>query len=181
MIKFILTILLCLLPLNAWAGFPRTTILDNFNRADEGPTMTGWSSVGPYGEWKVLTNQCVVNSVSTYAANNYNTIFDANEEVYATVVTLPGSGSSFALGFRFNTSTFNGYDVAVIPSSSVIRVNRLDAGVATQLGTDISQVFSAGDVLGARMVGDTITVYVNGVSVAERTDSTHSAGGVLFI
>lgn len=65
--------------------FPTTPILDNFNRANEGPPpSTNWVTLGPYG-FKVVSNQAAPsNALESIAV--WNTIFGRDLEWY---ISLP--------------------------------------------------------------------------------------------
>ena len=69
-------------------AFPTTGLLDDFNRADEGPPPSASWSIsygGPHGELKVSSNQCVVSDLTA----GY---FETNKGEGLTVTT--GAGAS---------------------------------------------------------------------------------------
>ena len=169
-------------------GFPTTSTLDTFNRADENPlTSSTWSAItyGTFVNLKIVSN---VAKQSTAAGNDglmywnvSNTAADC--EVFVTVAAISGTDNFVLLGLRY-TSSGNGYKIDWDKPTSRVRVWRDDLGVRTQLGANITQAMSVGDAIGISMIGSTITVYYKAsagawVNIGTRTDSTYTAGGRL--
>lgn len=176
--------------------FPTQGIRDNFNRADTGPPPSGsWDypidNNGAAG-LKVIANQCG-NNVSGYANSYMTGTVGPDSEVYVTNITAiastvsvdlflrivsPGTGGTgnagvdgYECGFYNNAGTFEAYHW------------RIDNNAYTQLGaTQTPGAVSAGDSVGAEMIGSTLQAYLKTTSWAaygtSRSDSTYSAAGV---
>lgn len=163
-------------------SFPVSAILDNFNRANEGPPpSTSWTTswnVGADGH-KVVSNQLNANTSDGSSYWNVQT-FGPNCEVYATMVDTQGVYAQ--LGARLTsvgTSSLNGYAVSR-EDNSTIAVKKWAAGSESQLGATFSQSFTAGDSMGMTVTGSNPTVievwYKVGAgawtSLGTRSDST---------
>lgn len=168
--------------------FPLTPLLDNFNRSNEGPPPS--SSWAVYGSTagKVVSNAYVGSTFN--AADNQQywspSSFGPDVEVYATVSTVRSADTWLLLNARMDIAANNGYTIEWTADVSRIRVRRIDAGVKTTLGADITQAMASGDSLGMSIVGNTISVYykASGGSwtlLTTRTDSTYTgAGRIMF-
>lgn len=172
------------------ASFPCTSILDNFNRANEGPPpSTNWTTGidGGANGFKVDTNEAEVNGDPSSGYWNVQN-FGPNVEVY---VTLGVATQASRVHWRIQqegTAGWDGYTLLAYTDNNFY-VYRVDNGVQTQLGAAIAQTFSSGDSFGISHVGSTITVYYCasgagcGVSGAgwtnkgTRTDNTYSSAG----
>jgi hypothetical protein len=65
-----------------------------------------------------------------------------------------------------------------------VYIQRVDAGVVTQLGAKLYQEFAAGDKLGLQMIGSTISAYYQAAGnswtlLGSVTDSTYSSAGYI--
>lgn len=176
-------------------SFPTTSVVDNFNRANEGPPPSAsWKAVDDlWGGMKVVSNGCkagtgnsINGAVLTTAASS------ADSEAYMTISTKPGTGSSAGVLLRGKDMTGSG---AVAPDGyeiewsdddgngtvETIAVYRMDNGSFTKLGASISRTCSNGYKLGASMAGSTIEVFTDEgagwTSRGTRTDSTYTAAG----
>jgi len=173
------------------ASFPVSAVIDNFNRSNEGPPMTGWANInelfqsaGTGRGFEVISNQAQCNSNSVNADYKSATTYGPDVEVYATIVDIGVGVDSSGLSFRVSdpTGTPTGY-LVIATASNTIRVYRMNGDSdLTQLGSDISQTVSDGDSIGVTMIGSTITVYYKvgaGAwnSIGTRTDSTYSNAG----
>lgn len=162
-----------------------TSVLDAFDRANSGSLGSAWSDLFGLGtRWGIASNLAAPQSVQ--AADYWNAATYTDAEAFATITTKPANSTgSFSLFLRAanvgSTSTLDGYAITIYPltGTDLIRVLRLDNGAPTTLGADISQEITAGDVLGAQIIGSTIYVYLNGTEIASRTDSTYSAAGYI--
>lgn len=167
---------------------PSTPMIDNFDRANEGPPMTGWATPTGAGGLKVDTNQCAGNGASSNFGY-WNTIMGgADVEVYCTMATKSASGNAMGLLWRLKDqtaiATLDGYLLAITPAAGTdtIAVQRIDNAVATTLGATISQEVASGDSFMIRMIGSLIIVYYNSgssgwVSLGTRSDSTYAVAG----
>ena len=167
-------------------AFPNNGILDNFNRANEGPPpSTNWSSTYALGQLSVLTNQCVPEDAGQTRWQDYwNTrTSNANSEVYATVITAPLTGEVF-LACRLNQpaiqARYDGYGVICSPSSGT-GVYRVDDDVWTGIGVPVDIVVADGEQFGVDAIGTTITCYVNGASLDSASDATYTQSGFLAL
>lgn len=164
-------------------SFPSTPILDDFNRANEGPPPSAsWTgpATGFGNNLQVVSN--AVAAVGAAGSGYWNpSTLGPDSEVYATYAAL---GTFTVLG-RVSSpgATFNGYGFQA-PGASV-RMFRFDSGVGTQLGESIGQARSVGDILGLELVGSTLAGYVrtSGVWSAPitQTDSTYTSAGYLAL
>lgn len=166
-------------------SFPTTSILDFFDRSNQGPPpstnwTTGWrpSSTG----FQVDTNQCLGSAVgdNTQYWNVAN--FGPDVEVYATVKS-GSSANYYGLSARLvaeGTAGVDGYEVVLFNNEVLVR--RFDDNAETTLGAAFSQTFTLGDSFGMSIIGSTITVYYkvgagNWAALGTRSDSTYSAAG----
>jgi hypothetical protein len=171
-------------------SFPSTSILDTFNRANEGPPpSTNWS--GPItsgGGWSVVSNKCKSAGVGD-PSDYWNTSFAHGQECYVTVDDF--QSASVMLYARISNpplATLNAY-LAIFSFGAgalgTIRVYKYVAGAATQLGTDVNGPVVNGDSLGLEVTGSTINVWQNSGGgwgiVDTHTDSDVSAGGYIGI
>lgn len=172
--------------------FPTTSILDDFNRANEGPPPSaswsqGWS--GLLGEWQVTGNQCTANITLGFCENYWNTSFNADMEAYATMATRPADGESFSLFVRvvdIGGVNPDGYNIRFVrddADSDTLEILRVDDGSGATLGAVVNQDLSDGDSIGIRAIGDRFEAWINTgagwTKLFDRTDGTYSAGGVI--
>lgn len=169
-------------------AFPTTSVLDTFTQAD-GPLSANWTAGvdasqiaaptvvsnaakggtngGPNeAYWNVATFGADCECYLTLA----NTANGEDVQVYARV-TSPGASSS-------------GYSVLYRPSTTFIRIRRIDSGAYTSLSADTTiSILGDGDKIGIECVGSTITAYkyTGGAwsSVVNVTDATYSAAGYI--
>ncbi len=169
-------------------AFPRTSVLDDFNRANEDPAV-GWTNVfASETGIKVLDNQATgpINSRSVYAGF----VPADDQEAYVSVSTGStsggGSGERFFLLLRVTgepSDDATGYFVTAV--STVVRLYRLDSLASFELLDTFSLVdpLTAGDQLGARAIDDVLEVAVNiqgggWERVIIATDSTYPSGSI---
>ena len=88
-------------------AFPATGILDNFNRANEGPPPSAsWTTDNdslPNG-LQVISNQCGSPAAQGMGAI-WNTSFADNQDAYCTLKVLPTSAQSLELILRLQSAT----------------------------------------------------------------------------
>jgi fibronectin type III domain protein len=165
------------------------SILDPFDRANENPLSFGgrWGN-GILGSsersLKVVSNQCASNR-NTVATAWWKTQLGADEEVYATMSTLPGNGNSFRLYARLQSpgsSAVDGYMLLYTQASGTDEVTlyRVTNGALTQL-TAANREVGAGAALLFRAKGTALEAWVREGSVWSRiarvTDSTYAGAG----
>ena len=158
-------------------AFPTTGILDNFNRANQGPPPTGWTTI--YNGHKVVSNALQGNTGGDANVSVWNTTgLGPSIEAYITIVNT----GSFVTLYIIDAALSVGYSVAY--GADAVQVFRQDEfGVTeTQLGADISVTMGAGDALGMYYDAATDTIYAyrkpSGGSWAElgsRSDSTYTS------
>lgn len=163
-------------------AFPITPVLDTFNRANEGPPMTGWTDL--LNGLRVVSNQCVGSN----AAGNISYFTGApagpNAELFATIITKPSDGSSVVM--IHVSPALNGYGAALFADAAVdvVGVVRYDAGVGTLLAS-AGQEMTSGDKLGYERVGNLHRVWacISGVwsPFAAALDATYTAAAQLGI
>jgi len=165
-------------------AFPTTGILDDFNRANEGPPPSAnWT--GPWRTANLLvvnTNQLARSGGNADAYWNPTT-FGPNMEAFATLPVLPVVGAAI-LGGRLQSpgaGTTDGYATSWSPASSGSLVfYRSDNAALTQLGATVTSTsVSAGDQIGMSVVGSVISWYLNGSLVDTRSDATYSGAGYI--
>lgn len=166
--------------------FPTTSVIDNFNRANEGPPPSAnWSGPIRPGQprLKVVTNQVVANADDNAEDYWSNATFGPDSEAYITIPTFSNDHSSVYLRLQApGTAGVDGYRELSSAFSSVTQIYRVDDTVHTQLGADISQAWSNGDAHGADIVVSTITAYRKPSggswgSLGTRTDNTYAGAG----
>lgn len=168
-------------------SFPTTSVLDDFNRANQGPPPSGsWIDMsGAPGGLEVVGNQCSgeVGSVSVGLWDD--SAIGPDCEVFCTIA-VKHNGEEIGLYARLTTAsvtTVDGYSLAYNMESGTdtLRVFRVDNGVGTQLGATINQEVGAGDRIGLSIVGSTLTIYHDSgsgfTSLGTRSDGTYTATG----
>lgn len=143
--------------------FPTTSVLDNFNRANENPLSDGglWSSTpGPLSTLAAL--QIVSNAVKWQTSSSgavwADATLGADEESYATISTLPAAGNSIRIWVRVvnpGLTTVNGYDLSYLQGTG-FQFHICTSGTRTQLGSTISGSLAAGDKFGLSVVGSVL-------------------------
>jgi len=158
-------------------------IFDNFNRADEGPPMAGWSSYIDPG-LKVLNNQCAPSGSFSHGAY-FSTEMGRNVEAAVTITVLPVTNGQVSVLARIApegaSSYGSGYQVNLFRNAGPddIRIFRVDTpgDVHTQLGS-WPQELSNGDAIKIRCFESVIEAWVRlsevWVLMGSVVDSTYS-------
>ncbi|HLX18825.1 MAG TPA: hypothetical protein VKR23_01625 [Gaiellaceae bacterium] len=139
---------------------PTTPILDGFDRAN-GAAGINWSLIKPTGfaAMNISNGAAVDSSTTAFAWNYWNpSTFGPDSEAYATITNW-GASDVIRIGARVTgvgTTNYSGYFVA-ISATGVWSILRIDNGGATTLATGPTQPLAAGDQIGIRIVGATIT------------------------
>lgn len=171
------------------ANFPATPVLDDFDRADEGPPPSAsWVSAGLDGGLQVISNTCgTTGTITSGYTSSWNTSFGADSEAHCQWAVIPGAnGNGMSLLCRLQTSTdynsdhYENYFVQTAGNDDV-QVFKIVSSVLTQLGADIDVggVYAAGDQLGIRCLASDIEVWYKGVRIDTRTDTDIAAGGFI--
>src|SRR6266498_166773 len=145
--------------------FPRTALLDDFNRAD-GVAGPSWITPGfGAGGTGTVANNRMVWSASGFSA--WNNSFLANQESWMEVAALPGAGQDLLLACRRQnvgavpSLSPDGYQVRLTPSTGLVSIRKTVAASTTVIqsrfiaGLDIK----AGDFLGFRCEGSVLSVW----------------------
>lgn len=172
-------------------AFPTTSLLDDFNRANEVPATTNWS--GPMesgdGSMNVNSNRLRPDGAG-FSASWYDlSTFGPDCEAWVTIDTKETEDAGqMEVRIRLQdvgTAGLDGYIVRYLPKSGtdVVQIRRFDNGSTTQLGADINQDFDAGDGLGIECIGNQISAYRRSAGVwsllGTRTDSTYTGAGYI--
>lgn len=173
-------------------SFPTTPILDNFNRAPEGPPPSAsWITPEPgyFTGMSVSGNQCVSAPAPSGAA--WGTQFGPDCEVYATVITL-GADAFINLYTRLNDTDFSatadfyyfliGHDTGATYDWYIYKV--IDT-VQTQLNSG-SFTLNNGDSVGMSAIGDQIKAWHkpsagSWTELGGATDSDIAGAGYIMI
>jgi Fibronectin type III domain len=169
------------------------SILDAFDRANENPlSFAGRWGNGVLGSaersLKVLSNQCASDR-STTATAWWKTQLPADQEVYATMSTLPGNTDSFRLYTRLQAPGGSGVDGYMLlytrlSGTDQVVIDRVTNGGFTQLVT-VNRELVAGTQLLLRAKGTTLEAWVREGSawsrIARATDSTYTGAGYVGI
>jgi hypothetical protein len=184
-------------------AFPTTSILDTFNRANEGPyPSTNWDGkvlANDGASWAVLANQCKAGGGDNSRMYWKSTTFGPDCEAYCTIATVPISGtfSDIALLLRLQQpgtggaggTTTDGYYIGWvhITGTDSLIFYRIDNQAFTQLGTTQTPLEMAnGHKFGASMIGSTLQAYVDtggGWTTlgTPESDPTYGAAGYIGI
>jgi len=165
--------------------FGGTAVLDNFNRANEGPPPSAdWTNL--LNGLKVVSNQCKGNAAAAHNVSLFETVHGADCEAYIEIVTKGGTNDLvdvYARGTTLVGASTDGYMVRLNPQggTDIVGIYRVTHGVETLLGATVGQEFSNGDSLGIECIGSTIKAWRKSggtwTELVSRTDSTYGAGG----
>lgn len=164
-------------------------LLDNFNRANEGPPpSSSWTNV--INGLKVVSNACKGNGSGVQNVSFWNTQMGPDVDVEVTLDSKGGTNQFVELYLGMTTQssgTMDGYCVRMNPQSGTDQVIffRIDNGTFAQIGSVIGQEITGGDKIRFRRVGDVISVWRHDGSdwaeLGNRTDATYSAAGYVGI
>jgi hypothetical protein len=170
--------------------FPTTPILADFLIPDEDPLSFGGKFSGPEElgqlQCQLLSHQAAAESGGTVSSSYWNVgQFSATPglEAYFDIPVISGTDRVIVtLINNPNTGVENGYESQVNFGGTSWRLRRLDAGVATTLGANVTQATANGDGTGVRILPDgTIEVWYRNGSVwgasplYTRSDSTYTS------
>lgn len=165
------------------------TLLDDFNRSNEGPPLSAdWTSIT--NGLKVVSNTVAgngsgVNNIEFYDVSTFGPDVEAH-----IIISSKGGTNQFCSVFARMTTlasgTMDGYEARATPASGTdtIALYRIDNGTATLLDS-ASVEFASNDKLGIECIGSAIKVYhYTGGAWVERcsaTDATYGAAGYVGI
>jgi len=173
--------------------FPITPILDDFNRANEGPPpSSNWIESFFTGGLKVSSNALVLNVPDTDDAITWHEPFGPDQEAYFRMLSfwlitdpLPGS---VALRLRqqvIDDSETDHYSLDITPDTVFgefkVEIWKLVGVTYTMLSQVLEVVLVVGDQLGVRIRGNVIKGYLNGVEIITATDSSIPSGQYISI
>ena len=187
------TVALALQPGVALA-FPTVGVIDDFNRGSIG---ANWP-VFPFGaNSMVLTGNQLVSASADFRGNYYAPAqFGPDQEAFITLVDFP---TAFAfkgvhLYLRVQTpdiSATDGYKLHFLYVNGSVshwgmeRITDGASGGFVAYGDDVTPIYADGDIVGARIVGNTITMYRfrNGVwqVLGSATDSPYVGAGYVAL
>jgi hypothetical protein len=153
------------------AAFPRTVVLDNFNRPD-GSALGGVWAENPAAAFD-LDGDGVLVTGDGGAWWNASPRFGGNQEAFFTFTQVSSSGTEQGLLLKFSGANPNGsgatwIEVAYNGAGGVV-VKTKASGTIVQRGGVISATFAPGDQLGARTLTDgSVLIYKNGVRIGSR-------------
>lgn len=167
-------------------AFGDSSILDNFNRADEDPA-TGWGSSN--NNIKVVSNGAIAN-VDNATCLGYWTAasFGADCEAFLTMTTVTTEVGDWGAVFarcqgETSAATLDGYlaQWTATAGTDELILSRMDNGSTTQLGSTHSEEMTNGDKLGVECIGSTIKMFrdvgAGWVETVSATDSTYGSAG----
>lgn len=180
-------------------GFPTNhTVLDNFNRPNEGPPPSShWTGVT--NNLKVVSNNVEGTTNDDYNSAYWNTIFNSNCEVYYQITSWPGTPGIDEINFiqaliRLDIGQLNSYVVSLEEDEYedfYIAIYRIDNGVETlitarnHLGQSLDPTNSW---IGLQSDGSIHKAFTNQggenddwINILSKTDSTYTNNGLLFL
>jgi hypothetical protein len=173
--------------LTASAGghaFPSTSVLDDFDRADEDPA-TGWSwTVGDEGQ--VLSNEAGASNADGVVSGVHTATGDVQDcEAY---LTLRAGGALVALVHARNQSSTGGFDntyEVLYNTAGNVQLVRRQSGF-NDLGTVVTgRSPQAGDCVGIRVIGTRLEAWLKRVGeswerILTATDTAFTSGYIGF-
>ncbi len=165
-------------------AFPATSVLDSFNRADEGPPpSSSWTNsvISTSGGMKVVSNTAMCNAAGVCSGWWNVSTFGPDCEAYATFgATVRLVNIYVRLASPGVANNTDGY-LAIVGVSGSTTVHRVDDSVNTQLGAAMTTpVYVTGDKGGVEMIGSTLTLWSyqgSWSSIDTRSDGTYTAAG----
>lgn len=159
-------------------------VSDNFNRAD-GALGANWTTITGQNAFTIVSNQAE-NPITTGSHGNTYTgaswTGGADHYTELTVKANPAQNDggptcrAATAAQTYYVACINNNDAVALGSSQRFEVFRVMAGVFTQVGSTVTMVISANDVLRCEAQGTTIRGLVNGVQKVTGTDSSIASG-----
>ena len=168
---------------NQTANFTATaSVSDNFTRADSSNLGGNWTVQGPSGgvnTFGITSDTCATHDTNlegdVWTANS----FTVNQFSQATILLTPSSSNQASVVVRGGTSDdsgyYGGFDGINFNTYYRIWYRPIGSGAPISLAST-SQTVVANDVVQLQAVGTTITLIVNGATIATATDSHISSG-----
>ena len=161
-----------------------TLATDNFNRADEAPIGSPWTTGGDTSTYNIVSNVITPSSLSDDASAFENTVSWPNDQYSQAVITVTGTGGGGqgpGVGTRMAAANYYRL-VADHAATNNIELAKRVAGVYTQLWLR-TQSFSNGATIYLESQGATHIAKLNGTAIgASHSDSSLSTGkpGVVY-
>jgi hypothetical protein len=155
------------------------TVSDDFNRADNtdinvGAPVTYATIVGTL---RIISNALCRNTLGPRCRAESD-LASADHFCEAVVSVLVTSGANAAEVYvRYDSAADTAYGLVWLGATGGLRVRKIVAGVATDLGTGTTQTVSLPATIRLEVSGTTLTVKFNGATVESFTDAS-IAGGV---
>ncbi len=173
------------------AVFPRTGILDTFDRADENPIAGNWTNnalaEAADNQLKIVSNTLMAATALTSCEAYWNaSTYKGYIEAYFTVVTKPGNTQRIELGFLQNAglTSYQGYQCLFIDNAGTdtFTIQRIDQTATATVLSSINLEYNVGDRLGiSHTPAGKITMWLNSTPVATAVDSNYSGDFYLYV
>lgn len=166
-------------------AFPEVSVIDDFNRTNEGPPpSSNYTNIGT--GFSVSSNK--LNGSAGHRASYWSaSIFDATQQGFITLATLNAEFSRFGVTFRMQEADpGDAYFVFGTSNNTVEVWKMVNGALDTQLGATISQTFAVGDSIGFAVEDNLIEIWYKAAagswtSLGTRTDSTYLTDGYVGI
>jgi SdrD B-like protein len=158
------------------SAFPRTVVLDNFNRANGALGGIWAGDVATTATFDIVSGAPAGNVRVRGTGNawwNSTAKFGGNQEAFFTFTQVSPAGTEQGLLLKFSGSNPNGsaatwIEVAYNGAGGAV-VKTKSSGAIVQRGGVIAATFASGDQLGARTLTDgSVLIYKNGVQIGSR-------------
>lgn len=173
-------------------AFPTTSVVDNFNRADEGPPPTGWLSNGINSGSSGLS---VVSNVGKDTGNGgvWGTTYGPDCEMFLTLSTLMANNTqvrTMICAQQTGSVAVDGYRLTFIRQDANPgfqgQLFRVDDNATTQIGstlTDSGGALADGAKIGLEMISTNLTMYINrsgtwASTTLTASDATYGTGSI---
>ena len=165
-------------------AFGDTGILDDFNRADEGPPpSSNWTDL--QNGLRVMSNLVRGNTSGQPNWSNWNaSTFGPDCEVFITLTDTITGNAGAAVLLRATTNvlaTVDGYLMHYTDNGDLLQIYRIDNGSLTKLD-ETAFTLVAGDKIGGEAIGSTLKFYIDDGGAGwtlkvTSTDSTYGSAG----
>ena len=160
-------------------AFPVTSVLADFSWADEDPLTHGFNTPLIPLDYNAAVISGVADNIHGWASAYYNTVFDADCEVFADIAT---GSFGFNVYWRIQSPNSAGIDCysAEFRTDDTIVVYRIINNSGTQISSQSSITINVGQQVGVSHIGSTIRYYVAGAEVGTpTTESTIGSAGYI--
>lgn len=177
-----LVLLVCLMPLGAFAASPSAAIIAECTAANGTNLSTlGWTTALNQG-WEVQSNRCVPNSTANFQGSFYSTALPStNMELYATIITPPAADTVTTLIYRAQTTGFTDYyELRISPVAGtqwyIASYSTIADSPTFITSVDLGSNYVSGDQIWVTVVGTHHTVYYNGAVLYSFDNSAITTG-----